>query len=173
MQTIEAWLEAKKNKTSLFIDQDETLLVTRHRETVVRMGHWANNNAVFTNIYGNDVGIILRPGVKEFLGECKKIAPTYILTAGSTPFQLEVLEAVGVLDLVEEVYGRDRYHAVPKDRAGILVEDRRPNDIIVVEKLQAMGGGVVLTLPAWDGMNKDDKFLSKAIPRIRKVFSSV
>lgn len=173
MKKLSEWLESKNNKVTLFIDQDETLLVSRNIETVARMGAWANQHAAYHNIMGTNIGVIVRPGANEFLQECRRIAPTVILTAGATFFQEQVLEAVGLLNEVGEVFGRDRYHQVPKDRAGLLVDDRHPHDMIVQEKLNAMGGGLFLNVPAWHGLDKDDKVLSQIPPHIKKSLTAV
>jgi FMN phosphatase YigB (HAD superfamily) len=173
MQKITEWIASKNNKITLFIDQDETLLVTRNLETIARMGVWANQTAIHESIMGHHVGIVVRPGAKQFLLACKQIATTVILTAGITPYQEEVLEAAGLLNLVDEVYGRDRYHSVPKDRAGLLVEDRAPNDQIVQEKLAAMGGGLYIKVPAWHGGDQHDNALAALPARIKSSLSSL
>lgn len=170
MQKLSEWLETKNNSKALFIDQDETLLVTRNMETLVRMGSWANQNAKHGNIMGNNVGIVVRPHAREFLEACRKIAPTFILTAGITPFQEEVLEMANLLDVVKEVYGRDRYQLVPKTHAGLLVDNMHPHSSIVQEKLNAMGGGLYVNIPDWEGTNPNDKALPSVLAAIKKSF---
>lgn len=170
MQKLSEWLEAKNNKKALFIDQDETLLVTRNMENLARLGSWANQNAKHASIMGNNVGVVVRPFARWFLEECRKVAPTFILTAGTTPFQEQVLKAAGLLDSVQDVYGRDIYHQVPQGTMGLLVDNMHPHTSIVQEKLHAMGGGLFINIPDWEGTDPKDTALKGVLSAIKKTF---
>jgi hypothetical protein len=166
------WLESKKaEEPAIFVDQDETILYIETAGYLPHKGEYAVKNAVFKNIMGHEMGIIIRPKAADFLKQCRSIAPTYILTAGTTSFQERVLETVGLLSLVKDVYGRDRYQDVPKGRKGILIDNLPHNSHNSSAKLMAMGGGMYLKVPDWSGTDPKDNVLMAILPQIKKAFS--
>lgn len=174
MLKLSEWLETKKNlEPTIFVDQDNTLLYLSDVMTMSRLGSWANNNATFADIMGNNVGILPRPHAKNFLSECKKIGTVYILTAGTTSFQEKVLESVGMLSMVKDVYGRDRYHEVPKGGHNILIDNLPHTHFNSDSKLAVMGGGMFLKVPDWNGDNKDDNALLETLVKVKKAYQSV
>lgn len=105
------WLEEKENgQPNIFVDQDNTLLYSTSDKIIKKLGKWAIENAVSANIFGNQLSILPRPFALNFLNECRKIGKVYILTAGISSFQKQVLEKVNMLNSVEGVYGRDNFH---------------------------------------------------------------
>ncbi len=67
--------------------------------------------------------IVLRPGAREFLKDLQKITPNvFILTAGMKEFQTRVATAIGLIDLVKGLYGRDS-NDVPVFPVSILIDD--------------------------------------------------
>lgn len=167
------WLDAKKMEESMiFVDQDNTLLLLSGMEHVARLGSWANDHSKFANIMGYHVGVLPRPHALGFLGECRRIAKVYVLTAGVTHFQEEVLKTVNMLDAVDGVFGRDRYHEVPKGKKSILIDNLPHNHPNSVAKLDAMGGGMFVKVPDWEGENPKDNALMGLLPNLRKVFDT-
>src|SRR4051812_22513477 len=66
------WLEAKKNaEPTIFVDQDNTLLLLSGMDHIARLGSWANNNTTFSHVMGYNVDILPRPHAKTFLNECR------------------------------------------------------------------------------------------------------
>lgn len=174
MLKLSEWLESKKIlKPTIFVDQDNTLLCLTDKTTLSNLGDWENKNATFVDIMGNHVGVSPRPNAKTFLAECKKIGTVYILTAGITTFQEKVLESVGMLNMVQDVYGRDRYHEVPKDGHNILIDNLPHTHANSDAKLLVMGGGMFIKVADWNGDNKNDNILLEIVPKIKKAFQSV
>jgi FMN phosphatase YigB (HAD superfamily) len=135
------WLEAKSVEESIiFVDQDNTLLLLATMEHIARLGSWANENSTSANIMGYHVGILPRPDARHFLAECRRMAKVYVLTAGVSHFQEQVLDAVKMRDAVDGVFGRDNYHEVPKGKRSILIDNLPHNHPNSVAKLDAMGG---------------------------------
>ncbi len=174
MMKLKEWLEAKKNaEPTIFVDQDNTLLLLSSMENLSRMGHWANNNSTFTNIMGHNLGILPRPHAKAFLSECRRMATVYILTAGTSQFQEQVLKAVGLLDVVNGVYGRDTYYEVPKGKNSILIDNLPHTHPNSVAKMEAMGGGMFLKVSDWNGDKPKDNELMEALPKLRKLYQTL
>jgi hypothetical protein len=174
MRTLSEWLSSQKdNKPAIFIDQDETILSLNSSGTVPKKGEWAVKNAVFKELFGHSLAIIPRPHAADFLRECKTLAPTYILTAGLSMYQEQVLDSVGLLDYVEDVFGRDRFHDLPKGVKGILIDNLPHNSGNSSAKLQAMGGGMYLKVPDWTGENPHDNVLMDILPKIKQAFAQI
>ncbi len=166
------WLEAKSaEEPAIFVDQDNTLLLLATMEHIARLGNWANDNSKFANIMGYHVGVLPRPHALNFLSECRRIAKVYVLTAGVSHFQQEVLETVGMLDAVDGIFGRDNYHEVPKGKRSLLIDNLPHNHPNSVAKLDAMGGGMFLKVPDWEGLDPKDQALMNILPKIQKAFA--
>jgi FMN phosphatase YigB (HAD superfamily) len=169
---LEEWLEEKSNKEpTIFVDQDNTLLLLANMESMARRGKWVNDNSAFANIMGYHVGILPRPHALKFLAECNKIGTVYVLTAGDSSFQKQVLKTVGMLDSVKGVFGRDTYHEVPKASRSVLIDNLAHSHPNSVEKLQAMGGGAFLKVPDWEGLDPKDTYLMEILPKLKKIFA--
>jgi hypothetical protein len=174
MATLSEWLNSRRsNKFAIYVDQDETLLSLNGGGDIPHKGNWAVQNAIFKELFGQHLAIVPRPHAIEFLKECKTIAPTYVLTAGLSAYQEQVLEAVGMLDLIEDVFGRDRLHDLPQNVNGILIDNLPHNSGNSVAKLQAMGGGMYIKVPDWTGQDPNDNALLRTIPSIKKAFASL
>lgn len=167
------WLEDKGNKQpSIFVDQDNTLLYLTSAETIAQLGEWAKDNSVFARISGYQVAILPRPHALHFLSECRRIGKVYILTAGVSGFQKQVLDKVHMLDAVEGVYGRDNFHEVPQDQKKVLIDNLPFNHPNSKAKLHAMGGGMYLKVPDWEGQDSKDDALLRTISTLKKTFNS-
>jgi phosphoglycolate phosphatase-like HAD superfamily hydrolase len=166
------WLEAKESRRpNIFVDQDNTLLVLMDKFSLDKKGKWAKENATEAVINKYPVAILPRPGAKQFLKECKKIGNVYVLTAGVSHYQKQVLAKVGMLELVEDVFGRDNFHEVPQGRS-ILIDNLPHNHGNSVVKLQSMGGGMYIKVSDWEGDHSNDSELINALAKIHQAFAS-
>lgn len=172
MQLSEWLKKLDDEKANIFVDQDNTLLYLTSPETIKDLGDWATKNTVFANISGYKTAILPRPHALTFLKECKKIGRVFILTAGISKFQKQVLEKVNMLEAVEDVFGRDNFHEVPQSGKKVLIDNLQFNHPNSKAKLQAMGGGFYLQVPDWEGKDPKDNALSRAISTLKKQFVS-
>lgn len=119
----------------------------------------------------------LRPHAKEFIAECKKIAPTMIFTAGEKEYQTKVAELHGIGDV--EIYGRNCGERVPKHPKNLLVDDLHYCTSGVQWKLECLGFETVETesgplipgdrhiqVSPWCGDQTDDELLD-LLPKIK------
>ncbi len=158
---------------TIFLDMDETLVRTYFNppeQVKILVGEWGLNNAHRAEIMGHQVHIIKRPHAEEFIAECRKLAPTHILTAGGTKFQMNVLEQVGLINEVHRVYGIDSYQIVPRNPKSILVDNMPYNSQIVMEKLIAIGSGIYIPVRDWHGSDPDDnELMENVLPKIKQL----
>lgn len=106
-------------------------------------------------IDGKTIASILRPFASKFLDELSTFAEVAILTSGGTQYQNHFMKAHG---LNFPLFGGDRYSAVPKSQASILLDDLWFTTSGVQQKLQAIGvtgEEHFIQVPGFDGSIND------------------
>jgi hypothetical protein len=149
---------------AIFVDIDNTLVITRPWDTSRACLQACNSKGMIsspsTETLQNEIcgpldrvcmidgGLFIsrvRPGAKVFLEWLRTLTPNvYALSAERRPFQVVVMREHGLLDLVNEVYGRealgerDLKHVVPVHAGSLLIDDQEHLSMLAIAKLNVM-----------------------------------
>lgn len=94
-----------------------------------------------------------RPSALDFLRALNKTYSVSILTLGHSRFQSKVLAALGMLELVESIYGPDNWQELTKPDGFVLIDDMSPDSIGIAYKMRWLGRQRSLeNLESWDEM---------------------
>ncbi len=146
MESFNEWLESREGRPVIYLDLDQTLI---------------------DQMTGFEPH--LRPGAKEFIEKVRKLAPTCVLTHGTTYHQTSICRELGI-DL--KVIGRDEYHTVVAPENAILVDDHHAGDWKTKMKLDAIGIGkdrFVHVEPWYATHGNEDRELEKAYKHVKKL----
>lgn len=80
-----------------------------------------------------------RPSARAFLEELGRNYEVSVLTLGHSHFQAKVLKELGLLKLVDAIYGPDNCDAVPKPNNFVLIDDMEPFSVGISYKLRWLG----------------------------------
>lgn len=131
-----------KNKIAIFVDFDECLIhgfTTSDNKKPIYDEVKQNFEVSSIDDAGSTYAIVLRPGAREFLKSLHKITSNvFILTAGLKQFQTKVARAIGLMNLVKDLYGRDSTD-VPIYPVCVLIDDMWIKSPNTFKKSRQMG----------------------------------
>ena len=121
---------------------------------------------------GRGYDYIIRPNVREFILGLRELegnnCNVCILTLSSQPYAEYFVDRMGITDIVDEVYGRERFEDLPNVVSYVLVE----NDIGIARGKENLieGSGIVfkretIIIPTYEGGGDD--ILVKLLEKIR------
>lgn len=90
-----------------------------------------------------------RPSARTFLEELNLTYDVAVLTLGNSHFQEKVLGKLGLLNLVDAIYGPDNCESVPKMDRFVLIDDMEPFSVGITYKLRWLGHHKAGNLHNW------------------------
>lgn len=80
-----------------------------------------------------------RPSAREFLSELRKNYRVEILSLGHSVFQTRVLTELGLIDLVDKIWGPDNCQQIPRPERFVLIDDMEAESIGIAYKMNWLG----------------------------------
>lgn len=120
----------------VFVDCDQTLVNTSVHP--IFSSHLFAPKPKFTYRW-HVVTTEARPSAKVFLEELRRSYDVSILTLGHSHFQARVLKQLGLLSLVDSIYGPDNCDQVPKTDNFVLIDDMEPFSVGIAYKMRWLG----------------------------------
>lgn len=80
-----------------------------------------------------------RPSARQFLEELSKKYRVEVLSLGHSEFQTRVLTELGLLDLVEKVWGPDNVHKISRPEQFVLIDDMAGESLGIAYKMTWLG----------------------------------
>lgn len=80
-----------------------------------------------------------RPSAHDFLRALSERYSVSILTLGHSKFQTKVLTALGMMHMIESIYGPDNWNQLTKPDGFVLVDDMSAESIGIAYKMQWLG----------------------------------
>jgi hypothetical protein len=160
-----------KNKIAIYVDFDECLIhgfnVSDNKQPTFDEVKKQFETAWIPD--GKDVyAIVLRPGAREFLKSLQKITPNvFILTAGMKNFQTQVATAIGLIDLVKGLYGRDSTD-VPTFPISVLIDDmwiKSPNTFKKSLQMGVIGDETMEKINHGPWNQDDEEYVAETIAK--------
>ncbi len=139
-------------KELVFVDCDRTLVNTEVYPLVCRQLFLDRRKHKFF-FQWRHVITEARPSSREFLETLRKTYRVEVLSLGHSVFQTKVLTELGLIDLVEKIWGPDNVHEIPKPERFVLVDDMAGESLGIAYKMNWLGRKrSLVNLEDWTGL---------------------
>jgi NLI interacting factor-like phosphatase. len=132
----------------VFVDCDRTLVNT-DLKNVISPPLFDKRTKFITQ--GKLVLTEARPSAMQFMEALNQKYDVSILTLGHSKFQAKVLGALGMMHLIQSIYGPDNWQELTKPDGFVLIDDMSADSIGIAYKMRWLGRQRSLeNLESWD-----------------------
>jgi hypothetical protein len=125
-------------KELVFVDCDRTLVNTDVYPLVCRQLFFDKRKNKFF-FQWRHVITEARPSAREFLEQLSKKYTVEVLSLGHSVFQTRVLTELGLVDLIEKIWGPDNCHEISRPDEFVLIDDMSGESIGIAYKMTWLG----------------------------------
>jgi hypothetical protein len=125
-------------KELVFVDCDRTLVNTEVYPLLCRQLFFDRRKNKFFFQWRHVITEV-RPSAREFLEELSKKYTVHVLSLGHSVFQTRVLTELGLINLVEKIWGPDNVHEISRPEQFVLIDDMAGESLGIAYKMTWLG----------------------------------